>query len=226
MRSGSILRARMNRPAKKNAMTSAMYTAIADLLNDADKDDDIRVAVLHGAGDLFTAGNDLVDFQKNPPEAGDSPQARFTEALINFSKPLIAAVHGAAVGSGTTMLLHFYFVYAAENTKFQMPFVNLALVPELGRAICSPLRPDTLRRLKSFCWDRHSMLAELWSWDWCRGIAFDILGVQEGLAEAGEQDSNHGIERGGGPWTYFLRALRIWRIRATITPVTISSNCW
>ena len=78
VRSGSILRARMNRPAKKNAMTSAMYTAIADLLNDADKDDDIRVVVLHGAGDSFTAGNDLVDFQKNPLEAGDSPQARFT----------------------------------------------------------------------------------------------------------------------------------------------------
>jgi enoyl-CoA hydratase/carnithine racemase len=147
-RSGSILRARMNRPAKKNAMTSAMYTAIADLLNDADKDDDIRVAVLHGAGDSFTAGNDLVDFQKKPPEAGDSPQARFTEALINFSKPLIAAVHGAAVGSGTTMLLHFDFVYAAENTKFQMPFVNLALVPELGSSYLLPAQAGHLAAIE------------------------------------------------------------------------------
>jgi enoyl-CoA hydratase/carnithine racemase len=130
--SGSILRVQMNRPAKKNAMTSAMYTTIADLLNDADQDDEVRVVVLHGAGDSFTAGNDLDDFMKNPPKPSNSPQACFTDALINFGKPLVAAVHGAAVGSGTTMLLHFDFVYAAENTRFQMPFVNLALVPELG----------------------------------------------------------------------------------------------
>jgi enoyl-CoA hydratase/carnithine racemase len=137
-RSGSVLRVQMNRPAKKNAMTVSMYTAIADLLNDADKDDEIRVVVLHGAGDSFTAGNDLGDFQKNPPKASGSPQARFTDALITFSKPLVAAVHGAAVGGGTTMLLHFDFVYAAENAKFQMPFVNLALVPELGSSYLAP----------------------------------------------------------------------------------------
>jgi enoyl-CoA hydratase/carnithine racemase len=125
-RSGSVLRVQMNRPAKKNAMTVSMYAAIADLLNDADQDDEIRVVVLHGAGDSFTAGNDLGDFQKNPPKAVGSPQARFTDALIAFGKPLVAAVHGAAVGGGTTMLLHFDFVYAAENAKFQMPFVNLA----------------------------------------------------------------------------------------------------
>jgi enoyl-CoA hydratase/carnithine racemase len=137
-RLGSILRVQMNRPAKKNAMTASMYTAIADLLNDADKDDEIRVVVLHGAEDSFTAGNDLGDFEKNPPKASGSPQARFTDALITFSKPLVAAVHGAAVGGGTTMLLHFDFVYAADNTKFQMPFVNLALVPELGSSYLAP----------------------------------------------------------------------------------------
>jgi enoyl-CoA hydratase/carnithine racemase len=139
-RSGSILRVQMNRPAKKNAMTVAMYTAIAELLNDPDKDDEIRVVVLHGAGDSFTAGNDLGDFEKNPPKAAGSPQARFADALISFSKPLVAAVHGAAVGGGTTMLLHFDFVYAAENAKFQMPFVNLALVPELGSSYLAPAR--------------------------------------------------------------------------------------
>jgi enoyl-CoA hydratase/carnithine racemase len=137
-RSGSILRVQMNRPTKKNAMTVSMYAAIADLLDDADKDDEIRVVVLHGAGDSFTAGNDLGDFQKNPPKAGGSPQARLADALITFSKPLVAAVHGAAVGSGTTMLLHFDFVYAAENAKFQMPFVNLALVPEFGSSYLAP----------------------------------------------------------------------------------------
>ena len=137
-RSGSILRVQINRAAKKNAMTVSMYTAIAELLNDADKDADIRVVVLHGAGDSFTAGNDLGDFEKNPPKAAGSPQARFADALISFSKPLVAAVHGAAVGGGTTMLLHFDFVYAAENAKFQMPFVNLALVPELGSSYLAP----------------------------------------------------------------------------------------
>jgi enoyl-CoA hydratase/carnithine racemase len=138
-RSGSIQRVQMNRPAKKNAMTDSMYTAIAELLSDADKDDEIRVVVLHGAGDSFTAGNDLIgDFEKNPPKASGSPQARFTDALITFSKPLVAAVHGATVGGGTTMLLHFDFVYAAENAKFQMPFVNLALVPELGSSYLAP----------------------------------------------------------------------------------------
>ena len=155
----------MNRPAKKNAMTVSMYTAIADLLNDADKDDDIRVVVLHGAGDSFTAGNDLGDFQRNPPKAVGSPQARFTDALIAFSKPLVAAVHGAAVGGGTTMLLHFDFVYAAESAKFQMPFVDLAFwCRSWDRVIWLLLGRDTSRLLNSFRWVHLSMRGGLWSW--------------------------------------------------------------
>ena len=135
-----VLRIQMNRPTKKNAMTFAMYAAIAELLRSADKDEAIRAVGLHGAGDCFTAGNDLSDFIKNPPNPEDSPQVRFTAALINFGKPLIAAVHGAAVGSGTTMLLHCDFVYAAQNARFQMPFVDLALVPELGSSFLLPAR--------------------------------------------------------------------------------------
>jgi enoyl-CoA hydratase/carnithine racemase len=131
-RAAGILRVQLNRPAKKNALTSKMYVTLADLLDGASRDEDIRVVLLHGAGDSFTAGNDLEDFMKNPPQATGSPQERFTAALINFEKPLIAAVHGAAVGSGTTMLTHCDFIYAAESTRFQMPFVNLAIVPELG----------------------------------------------------------------------------------------------
>src|SRR6266852_3197083 len=137
-RSGSILDVAFNRPAKKNAMTMSMYAAFADLLNDAVTDEGIRVVLVHGTGDSFTAGNDLGDFLKNPPGPGDSPQQRLIEALINFDKPLIAAVHGAAVGSGTTMLTHFDFVYAAENTRFQLPFINLAIVPELGSSYSIP----------------------------------------------------------------------------------------
>ena len=102
-RSGSILDVAFNRPTKKNAMTMSMYAAFADLLNDAVTDEGIRVVLVHGTGDSFTAGNDLGDFLKNPPQPGASPQQHLIEALINFDKPLVAAVHGAAVGSGTTM---------------------------------------------------------------------------------------------------------------------------
>jgi enoyl-CoA hydratase/carnithine racemase len=128
----------LNRPAKKNALTSNMYETLADLLEGAAKDDEIRAVVLHGAGDSFTAGNDLEDFLKNPPKPGESAQERFVAALIKFEKPLIAALHGAAVGSGSTMLTHFDFVYAAENTRFQLPFINLAVVPELGSSYSIP----------------------------------------------------------------------------------------
>jgi enoyl-CoA hydratase/carnithine racemase len=138
-RSGSVLRVQLNRPAKKNAMTFNMYTMLADLLNNAAKDDAIRVVVLHGAGDSFSAGNDLQDFlHASFPMDGNSPQGRYIAALINFDKPLIAAVHGAAVGSGTTVLMHCDFVYAAENTTFRMPFIDLALVPELGTSYSVP----------------------------------------------------------------------------------------
>jgi enoyl-CoA hydratase/carnithine racemase len=139
-RSGNILSVVLNRPSRKNAMTSAMYIALADILNDAAKDDDIRVVIWRGAGDSFSAGNDLDDFMKNPPGAGESPQSKLMTALIAFDKPLIAAVHGAAIGGGTTMLVHCDFVYAAPGTRFQLPFVNLALVPEFGSSSALPAR--------------------------------------------------------------------------------------
>src|SRR5262249_20792732 len=129
----------------KNAMTSAMYITLADLLNDAAKDDQIRVVLWHGAGDSFCAGNDIQDFQKNPPGPGDSPQARLIAALINFDKPIVVAVQGAAIGGGTTMLTHCDFVFAGESAKFQMPFVNLALVPEFGSSFSVPARIGYLR---------------------------------------------------------------------------------
>jgi enoyl-CoA hydratase/carnithine racemase len=144
-RSGSILRIQLNRPAKKNAMTSAMYDTIADSLNAAAKDDGIRVVLWHGAGDSFCAGNDLDDFLKNPIGPGDSPQSRLINALNNFDKPIVAAVQGAAIGGGTTMLTHCDFVYAGESAKFQLPFINLALVPEFGTSYSIPARIGYLR---------------------------------------------------------------------------------
>jgi enoyl-CoA hydratase/carnithine racemase len=127
---GSVLRIQLNRPGKKNAMLASMYATVADLLEQAAKDDDVQVVLLHGAGDSFTAGNDLADFVKNPPGHGESPQTRLIAALIAFDKPIVAAVHGAAVGLGTTILPHCDIIYAGESAKFQMPFVNLGVVPE------------------------------------------------------------------------------------------------
>jgi len=137
-RAEGILRIQFNRPEKKNALTMSMYSTVAELLNAAAKDEETQVVLLHGAGDAFSAGNDLGDFLHNPPKSDDSPQARFIDALIEFDKPLVAAVHGVAIGSGTTMLTHCDFVYAADQTRFQMPFVNLALVPELGTSYWLP----------------------------------------------------------------------------------------
>jgi enoyl-CoA hydratase/carnithine racemase len=139
-RSGHILRIQLNRPEKKNAMTLAMYITLSDLLNDAAKDDQIRVVLWHGVGDSFSAGNDIQDFLKNPPRAGESPQARLIEALINFDKPIVVAVQGAAIGGGTTMLTHCDFVFAGETAKFRMPFVDLAVVPEFGTSYSVPAR--------------------------------------------------------------------------------------
>jgi enoyl-CoA hydratase/carnithine racemase len=144
-RSGSVLRVELNRPAKKNAMTSSMYVTLADVFNDAVKDEQVRVVLWHGAGDSFCAGNDIEDFLKNPPGPGESPQARLMNALVDFDKPLIAAVQGAAIGGGTTMLTHCNFVYVGESAMFQMPFVNLALVPEFGSSFSIPARIGHIR---------------------------------------------------------------------------------
>jgi enoyl-CoA hydratase/carnithine racemase len=96
-RSGSILRVQLNRPGTKNAMTSAMYDTIADLLTAAAKDDNRRVVLWHDAGDSVCAGNDLDDFLKNPPGPEDSPKSLLIDAFIPFHKPIVAAVHGAVM---------------------------------------------------------------------------------------------------------------------------------
>src|SRR6266516_154338 len=144
-RSGNILRVELNRPTKRNAMTSRMYEALADIFNEAAKDERTRIVLWHGAGDSFCAGNDIEDFLKNPPGPGESPQARLMNAFVDFDKPLVAAVHGAAIGCGTTMLTHCDFIYAGESTKFQMPFINLAVVPEFGSSCSVPARIGHVR---------------------------------------------------------------------------------
>src|SRR5215469_7782660 len=114
-RSNGILRVELNRPEKKNSLTGAMYTRLADIFNEAAEDEETRVVLWHSAGETFSAGNDIGDFLKNPPGPGDSPQTRLMDVFIRLEKPIVVAVQGAAVGSGTTMLTHCDVVYAGES---------------------------------------------------------------------------------------------------------------
>ena len=129
---------RFNRPEKKNAITSAMYQSMGDGIKAAEADPAVRVIVLAGHPNIFTAGNDLEDFMKQPPSTGASPVFQFMAALKDAGKPVVAAVAGAAVGVGTTMLLHCDLVYAADNARFSMPFSQLGLCPEFSSSLLLP----------------------------------------------------------------------------------------
>jgi enoyl-CoA hydratase/carnithine racemase len=133
-----VCEVQLNRPEKRNAITLAMYGALAEALNDARADDAVRVVLLSGAGASFTAGNDLSDFI-GQTDLGDGNDAiRFLRLLPSFRKVLVAAVHGQTVGIGVTMLLHCDLVVAARNTQLLMPFVKLGLVPEAASSLLLP----------------------------------------------------------------------------------------
>ena len=142
---GPVLRLQINRPEKRNALTLGMYEQLTSALQEADRNPAVRVVLIHGHPDGFTSGNDLKDFAQSPPVGVDSPVGRFITAISTARKPLVAAVAGPAVGIGMTMLLHCDFVYAAENTRFQAPFVNLALLPEAGSSLLLPMQIGYLR---------------------------------------------------------------------------------
>ena len=127
-----------NRPDKKNAITVAMYQTMVNALNDAENDAEVRTILFTGKQETFTAGNDLDDFLRNPPQSIKSPVYQFIQTLSHATKPVIAAVSGLAVGIGTTMLLHCDFVYAAENARFSMPFAKLGLCPEFASSLLLP----------------------------------------------------------------------------------------
>ncbi len=133
-----ILRVEMKRPEKRNAITVAMYGAMADALLRADDDPAVRALLVHGAADCFTAGNDLKDFLANSPGGDDSPVFRFLHAISSMKTPLIASVAGVAVGVGTTMLLHCDLVFAGQSARFQLPFANLGLCPEAASSLLLP----------------------------------------------------------------------------------------
>jgi enoyl-CoA hydratase/carnithine racemase len=130
-----VARIEIARPEKKNAITVAMYQQMADAIAAAHEDASARAILIHGQPDIFTAGNDLEDFMKNPPAGMDAPVFQFMAALGYSEKPVIAAVNGAAVGIGTTMLLHCDLVYCADNAMFSMPFVSLGLCSEFASSL-------------------------------------------------------------------------------------------
>ena len=133
-----VLTLTFDRLDRKNAITAAMYQTLADALVAAETDPAIRVIVLAGHESVFTAGNDLEDFMKNPPKDESAPVHQFLKAISTASKPLIASVSGAAVGVGTTMLLHCDLVYASETAKLSMPFAQLGLCPEAASSLLLP----------------------------------------------------------------------------------------
>ena len=130
------------RPEKKNALTVAMYQAMAEALNAAREDGAVRAVLITGQPGIFTSGNDVEDFLTRPPGQGsdsmDSPVFRFMRALLDCDKPVVAAVTGAAIGIGTTMLLHCDFVYVSDEARLAMPFVALGLVPEYASSLVVP----------------------------------------------------------------------------------------
>jgi enoyl-CoA hydratase/carnithine racemase len=138
---------RLARAAKKNALTSAMYTALADGLQAGDSDPAIGAHVFMGSGGVFSAGNDIVDFMAAAKAGGalGGPVERFVRLLPRVAKPMIAAVDGPAVGVGATMLLHCDLVYATPAVRLSMPFLDLGLVPEAGSSLLLPLRIGYVR---------------------------------------------------------------------------------
>jgi enoyl-CoA hydratase/carnithine racemase len=134
-----VLTVRMNRPDKKNALTAAMYGAMAKALNDADSDGGIGAVLFLGLPGVFSAGNDLKDFAAFAMKGNLGEEVlAFLRALTIAEKPLVAAVDGVAVGVGTTMLLHCDHVLVSERARLQTPFVNLALVPEAASSLLAP----------------------------------------------------------------------------------------
>jgi enoyl-CoA hydratase/carnithine racemase len=137
-RTEGVLEIRLNRPEKKNALTRAMYDAMADAFARIDADPTLRVGLLTGTGDTFTSGNDIGDFQARAAGDRERSASRFLPTISSMQKPLIAAVNGAAIGVGTTMLMHCDLIVAARSARFVMPFTNLGLVPEAASSLLFP----------------------------------------------------------------------------------------
>jgi len=136
---GRIARIELHRPGKKNALTAEAYGQLAEALQAADANGAVRAILIHGQTDCFTAGNDLADFLERPPHGENATTWSFLRTLPRLAKPIVAAVGGPAVGIGTTLLLHCDLVYATSTARFQLPFVQLGVVPEAASTLLLPM---------------------------------------------------------------------------------------
>jgi enoyl-CoA hydratase/carnithine racemase len=181
-----VLTLTLNRPAKKNALTKAMYCALTEGLARASADEDVRVVVISADGADFCAGNDIDDFAQDLPlfqddnvDHDDMPVFRFLKAITFFDKPLIAAVQGQAVGVGVTLLLHCDLVVAAEDIRLSLPFLKLGLVPEAGSTL---LLPERIGHQRAFAW---MALGEVIGAEEARQLGLvNTVTTREGLDEA------------------------------------------
>jgi enoyl-CoA hydratase/carnithine racemase len=177
-----ILTLTMARPDKKNALTNEMYGALADAIQGAETDPSVRVLLIRGEGDMFTAGNDVGEFAAIATGAvqGERHVGRFLQALAQSSRPLVAAVQGRAVGIGTTMLLHCDLVVLAENALLSTPFVSLALVPEASSSLLMPLRIGYARAFEMFALGETVDAKSAFAW----GLANRVVPLDKLDAEA------------------------------------------
>ena len=178
-----VLSIRLDRPDKRNALTNAMYGAMADALQRAAVEEAVRCVLITGSGGVFTAGNDLGDFVRiasGELKRADLQVGRFLDALVRLDRPVVAAVEGTAVGVGTTLLLHCDLVYLSETAILSAPFVDLALVPEAASSLLLPARIGHARAFAMFALGESLSAAEALA----LGLANRVLGVAELLPHA------------------------------------------
>ena len=168
-RQGSVLEIRLNRPDKRNAVTNAMYEAMVEALMAFEDDDQLRVAVLEGAGADFTAGNDIADFVA--PREGPLAAASLVTLLPSITKPMVAAVQGKAIGIGATILLHCDLVYVGTDLDLRFPFVDLGVVPEAGSTLLLPRLTGRVRTAQALLLGRPLDATQAVTW----GIANEAV---------------------------------------------------
>jgi enoyl-CoA hydratase/carnithine racemase len=187
-RNGAVLAITLARPERRNAITVAMYDALADALEGVAGDPSVRVIAFRGEGPDFAAGNDLADFLNAlPRDTTEIPVWRFLRALVACDAPIVAGVQGNCVGIGTTMLLHCDLVVAEESARFSMPFVDLGLVPEAASSLLLPRLAG--RRIAA----RHLLLGEPFGVDEALGIGLVSHRAPAGQLEEVMEELVHGL---------------------------------
>ena len=179
-----VQRIELCRPGKKNAITVAMYEAMAAIVERAEDDPAVRAIVIHGQPEVFTSGNDIVDFLNDPPVGAASPVFRFLTVISQADKPLLAAVTGAAVGIGTTMLLHCDYVVAGQSARLSVPFVNLGLCPEGGSSLLLPLSVGYRRAVELLLFGEPIGAQEAHDWGLVNRVVADAEAIPHALARA------------------------------------------